>query len=559
VATGAAVEGRPDARVLGALRRPIVAGLVLLVAYVALSFLMSPRGFLGTDTGGKVATLEVMKQRGDLDPDVGYWAEAEDPTARVHGLFYTSRIGDRFINVTSLPMVLAAEPLYRVGGYRLALALPMVASVAAAFAARALARRIGSGTGWAAFWLVGLASPLTVYALDFWEHSAGVALMAWGLVALYDAIEDRPTWWRGLLAGVAFGAAFAMRNEAGVYALTCLAIGGLILLARRRIAGAILTGATFVAGFGLMYAANLGLESAVVGASLRSGRVSGTAAAGGGHVALRAKEAFVTLLSPFPAYGAEYYLLAVALAGGLAYLVWASSRRRDRVPQYLVAALVVVVVLLRASEGLRFVPGLVATTPIAVAGVVLGWRRGRSRLLVVMALVPLPLVFVFQFPGGALPQWAGRYILFSGFLLLVVGASHLGRLERWLQLLFIGLSVAVTCFGLAWLSTRSHAIATAADRLEQRDEPVLIATNGFLPREFGATYGRKNWLATGSAADVQFAVTVVGQAGLDRFGLVDDSTDPAPSFAGWQATTSDTVPLLGDQLRVTTYVRDEGA
>jgi hypothetical protein len=276
-------------------------------------------------------------------------------------------------------------------------------------------------------------------------------------------------------------------------------------------------------------------------------------------VALRLKEAFVTLLSPFSAYGAEYYVLTLALAGGLAYLVWASSRRRDRVLQYAVAGVVGFVLLLRASEGLRFVPGLVATTPIAVAGVVLGWRKVPARLVTVMALVPLPLVFVFQFPGGALPQWAGRYILLSGFLLLVVGAANLGRVEQWLRVALIGLSVAITCFGLAWLSTRSHAIATAADQLESQGQPVLIATNGFLPREFGATYGRQNWLAAGSTADVQFAVDVAGAAGVDQFGLVDDSTDSPPEFAGWHATTSDTVPLLGNQLRVTTYVRDDSA
>ena len=38
--------------------------------------------------------------------------------------------------------------------------------------------------------------------------------------------------------------------------------------------------------------------------------------------------------------------------------------------------------------------------PLAVAGVVLGWSRTRARLFVAFALVPLPLVFFFQFPAG---------------------------------------------------------------------------------------------------------------------------------------------------------------
>ena len=49
----------------------------------ALSLLMSPKGYLGTDTGGKVATLEVMAHHGGgLDPDLGYWAARWDPRRR---------------------------------------------------------------------------------------------------------------------------------------------------------------------------------------------------------------------------------------------------------------------------------------------------------------------------------------------------------------------------------------------------------------------------------------------------------------------------------------------
>ena len=54
----------------------------LLVIYVGLSFLNDDHGFLGTDTGGKVATLRTMSTHHQSKPDVGYWAEAWDPTGR---------------------------------------------------------------------------------------------------------------------------------------------------------------------------------------------------------------------------------------------------------------------------------------------------------------------------------------------------------------------------------------------------------------------------------------------------------------------------------------------
>jgi hypothetical protein len=236
------IDRAPASSVNGWLRRPVVAGLVLLAVYVVLSFAMDTAGFLGTDTGGKVATVKVMSERGDFDPDVGYWASRWDPEGRVHGLYYTSKIGDRYVNVTSLPMVLAARPLYDAGGYRATLLLPMAGAVAAAFAARSLSRRLrAEDDGWVAFWVVGLASPLVIYALDLWEHTLGVAFMAWAVVALFDAVFDRPTWWRGLLAGLGFGVAAAMRTEAFVYVLTttALACGVLAFSRRRQVVGAV--------------------------------------------------------------------------------------------------------------------------------------------------------------------------------------------------------------------------------------------------------------------------------------------------------------------------------
>ena len=54
--------------------------LLLLIVYAGLSFALNdPRGTLGTDTGGKLATLQMMERHGGLDPDIGYWADASRP------------------------------------------------------------------------------------------------------------------------------------------------------------------------------------------------------------------------------------------------------------------------------------------------------------------------------------------------------------------------------------------------------------------------------------------------------------------------------------------------
>ncbi len=119
-------------------------------------------------------------------------------------------------------------------------------------------------------------------------------------------------------------------------------------------------------------------------------------------------------------------------------------------------------------------------------------------------------------------------------------------------------SVAVTAFGLLWLVQRSHEVADAADRLQARPEAVLISPNGFVPREFGATYGDKKWLSSGNPDDLRFAVDVVGESGEPTFALVDLDTvgRTRRRFPGWQETGSEIVPFLGGvDFRVTSYER----
>src|SRR4029078_6689376 len=118
------------------------------------------------------------------------------------------------------------------GGPRAVLLLPMLGAAFAALAARALSRRIAGGDGWWAFWVVGLASPMAIYALDFWEHALGVAFVVWAIVFMYDLLDGRPGWRGAGPAGLLFGAPATMRAESLVYAAVAVAIAGVVLLHR---------------------------------------------------------------------------------------------------------------------------------------------------------------------------------------------------------------------------------------------------------------------------------------------------------------------------------------
>jgi hypothetical protein len=570
VATVTAQAEQPTPSRAPLLRRlatsPLSAGIILLLAFLGLSMLMDPMGGLGTDTGGKVATLEVMADRPlGLDPDLGYWAAAQDPDASLHGLFYTEGIGDRFINVTTLPMLELAAPLYRVGGYRLALVLPMAGAIVAAFAARALAARLGAGSGraWGAYWLVGLASPMCIYALDLWEHTWGVALLAWGVVALLrvrSATSPMPIVWGGL-AGLAFGAAYSMRTEALAYGFVATAVICISLLISRQVLRALLAGGGAVAGLAVAFAANLALEHVALGQSLRAERASGTAGSGGADLALRIKEAFVTAVGLVPSLEQRDIVLGAVLAAALIIAARASRSPQTRTLALAAGAVAVGLLLYRVVQGLGFVPGLVATTPLAALGVAFLPRTLRGREVYAIALGALPVVWYFQYSGGAVPQWAGRYILPSGLLLLVLGVVNFDRVPRAAVNAFVAASVAVTVFGLAWMVDRTHEIGEAAREVAAFPEPALVAETNFFLRELGAEYhgSQTRWLSTVGRADTPAAVDIVRAQGLDQFAFLTTAAGAPPEFEGFEVAGERAYDWLGVPWRVVTYDRTDGA
>ena len=87
--------------------RPLPASFLLLAAYAVLSLFMSPGGYLGTDTGAKVATLDVMHERGTARPVLGYWAEDLDPTGELHPIYDAAlrRLKDTTIEEPPNPML----------------------------------------------------------------------------------------------------------------------------------------------------------------------------------------------------------------------------------------------------------------------------------------------------------------------------------------------------------------------------------------------------------------------------------------------------------------------
>ena len=556
-------------------RRSLVASLVVLGVYMGLAFLNSPRGYLGTDTGGKVATFEAMSARGTFDPDVGYWAERWDPDGTLHPLAYTTHTSSgRWVNVTTLPALWVGWQLYELGGYRLSLLVPMAGSLAAAFAGLALLRRLGVvDDRWAGggFFALALASPLTIYALDFWEHSVGVGLLAWAVVLLCDVVAGATRWWwRVGVAGLLFGAAATMRTESLVY----LAVAGVAATAfplwsrwgphggpeRDRSLGRLAVGPLLVAGAAIPLVLNEVFEQGVVGSTIRATRVAGTAASVGDLPTDRLREAAVTLV------GLEGSDLGIALGVVFgAVLVFAATRRDAGLAAVATLAAGGLLAVRSAVSGLGFVPGLAAAwvLPANTFGRAHTEMTVRSRpnartFLLAVSLGAVPVVLATQFRGGAGPQWAGRYLLLSGLLLAVVGwtAVATGPVPR--AAAVIALAVTVTAFGVAWLNVRSHDVDRTIAALEARPEEVLVSGVYHLAREGGATYGDTRWLTlTDRRTDAPEAARVLAAAGVATFASIEPAGTDAGDrldFPGFAPVDHSTIRLFdGVDLAITSW------
>jgi hypothetical protein len=474
---------------------------------------------------------------------------------------YTSEAGGRFVNVTTLPMVELGAPLYRIGGYRLALLLPIAGCVAAAFAARGLARRLGGSPSrcWLAYWLIALGSPLVVYALDFWEHTIGVALVLWGVVALIDAANRFRPWLMAPLAGLAFGAAFSMRTESLVYGFVATVLAVAWLALDRDLGRALIVAVGTLAGLVVAVAANLALEQAALGTAFRTERASGTAGAGGDDLVLRLKEGALTTLGIESNTSTASLVMSAVVVGLLALLLAMLVRRAPARPVAVTATLLGALVLARVADGFGFVPGFLAAAPFAVLGLVVAahlWPSRPVRYTVGVAVLSLPLVWAFQFTGGAGPQWGGRYVLVSAVLLTVVGVVGLDQLPRRAAGALLAAAVAVSWFGVAWLVVRSHEVADAAAYLRSRTEPAVISTEPFWLRELADDYDGSRWLSVRSRSELDRAASVVSEAGFDRFALVE-ARPPAAAVEvpGFEPVSSETREWLDAQFRISTYER----
>jgi len=420
-------------------------------------------------------------------------------------------------------------PLIAALGLRGAYVWPALAFIALVPLLAAARRTLLPDTSWAVLaWIVVLANPLFLYALEFWEHAPAVALLAAGTTLVAPALAGAGAPARTALGGALVGGAVLLRPEGAWLA------GGLALalvsppagLNRRRQgsgesrrseakaeprptmplwlafgggAAALLlpAGAVNYAHFGNPFGAHASAVLAPMGADFIAARWQ------------RVRDWL------WPASTADAAGLALVAAAWLAALFKVDVRAR----QAAVLAGTAVLAVLAARRSLptsSFWQGF----PLALLALMpgTGWTR-EARQLVIAALVTVAgVVLTATNDGGA--QWGTRYLLVAApplLLLAARGATDAAGAGTWrgprLALLALVLVAGAATSRSAYLELRGakrsyQGVVTAVESMAPPGG-VIVTNLWWLDQVAAALHGTRVFLYVPDAAAAASALAIV--------------------------------------------------
>jgi hypothetical protein len=468
-----------------------------------------PGVFYSGDAGLKSLLVEQFA-RGDLHPDLRLegapwveelWTEGAYPFQPP----FVYAEGERRFAAFPLPFLYLTAPATAALGWRGLYLWPALGVVAVWLALIRLCNRLGLGPTWTAVALLAVvASPLTIYAAMFWEHTPGVAL-AFGGLGLLAAPAPRSERWNGLVAGLLVGAAVWFRSE-----LVWLAAVATALLPVAPRLGVPLRGrVAFVAGVAAAGALLLGWNVLAYGSPLG---MHARQVVEGADLAGRAREiAWVIprLLRNLAAHGPVVLLAALAAAAALA-----TRRGQDGAPGQ---------VRFWAGLGLAFLVGVAIVLPRLASGADGGKQFGPRYLLVLfpVAAVVLAVSAKALFDAAATP-WRVAIALAVG---IAVGAS-------------VRVNLIAGARDLA--DDYAHRVAPILDAVRADPARVLVASDQYVSQELASQLGAKQVLLAGSAPELARLLPALWAHGEGRFlfGTVEQPLEGDLRVAAPGATAS---------------------
>ena len=565
-------------RARAAWRGPVWAHLVALaVVLLCLLAVVGTSSSFSADEGAAIA------QARSLSEGRGWMVPHPAPELDPGGVNYPLEFSERgpggwapYAKHPLYPLLLAGA--HRLGGVTAMVLLSLAGTVAAAGLAGALARRLDAALVRPAIWVTGLASPLLFDGYLLIAHTLGAALAGAAVLAAVVAIERRSAL-LALTVMPAVAAGVMLRSEALFIAGALAVLGGIVALRRRevRVPATVVALGSLSAGGGSRVLDAL-WTAHIVGSA---GPTAATAPAAGdssGLIAGRVQGLLVTWLTP--GYGGQtvtglaLLVMLAAIAVG-AFTVRRSPGNGGRIVSCAAVAAAAAISAVFAGPG-TVVPGLLLAFPLAGAGLLLVSRRTLQSTTAqitsgVCALFALA-VLATQYAKGGGGEWGGRYFALAipiGVPILLLAlwdqrAKMTPSVTRRAAAGLVVCSLALTTMGVSALraSHRANARLVAAVERAGRtvgpDRPLMVTTEGAMPRFAWPTSARQRWLlATPDGLDHllgrlrQAGVTRVGfvsrnlprdRVVLDRAGVRIVSVDGSESSRRWQVLVLEVDP-----------------
>jgi hypothetical protein len=443
-------------------------------------------------------------------------------------------------------------PLIAAFGLRGAYLWPALAFVALVPLLAVARRSLLPDTSWAVLaWIVVAASPLFLYALEFWEHAPAVAMLAAGMALVAPALAGAGSPARTAIGGALVGGGVLLRPEGAWLA------AGLALALVSPPAGlnrpAMPLWLAFGGGAGALLLSAAVLNYAHFGNPLGAHASAVLAPMGADFLAARWQRVQDWL---WPASTADATGLVLVAAAWLAALFKVNVRARQTV---LLAGAAVLAIA--AARRLLPTPSFWQGFPLALLALMpaTAWTR-EARQLAITALVTVAgVVLTATNDGGA--QWGTRYLLVAApplLLLAARGATDAAGAGPWrgprLGLLAIVLLAGAATSRSAYLELRGakrsyQGLVTAVESVTP-PRSVIVTNLWWLDQVAAALHGTRVFLYVPDAAAAASALAIVRDERLDAITLawsVDES--PFPLEASLDGTCFRTVATREAPLR----------
>ena len=176
-------------------RRVLILSVVAIVAIQTVLFIQSAsiRGFATGDGGVKLWQVQAILRSGNLDAPLTYPGAVYDPT-HLYSPFvepWAFWQNDQAFTEYTSPFIWISVPLFAWFGQAGLLLLPWLCSALIVIISAWLIWRVRPDRSAALVPItVGLASPISIYGMEFWEHTPGTLLAVFAIAAIVKSIDS---------------------------------------------------------------------------------------------------------------------------------------------------------------------------------------------------------------------------------------------------------------------------------------------------------------------------------------------------------------------------------